>query len=181
MKYVKYLFIIISIIFVLNANANSSTLPAKFELSYNRSFLELEGDYFKNPVSIGPVDDLFQISNKSPVGAFRNIYSAYLLNDIEWLKNHYIGNVTELKSSVAQYRKITRKQRISLNGYAIFKNYAIMFLQTGKTDKKLIMILEQKDNEYRLCFNFNKRFTKTYTTIFKSYHNLGLFKVIKSK
>ena len=177
----KYLFIIVVVASIFIFNTNAKAVSSKFELSYKDSFLELDGEYLKIPVNVRPVDDLYQVSNKTPVGAFRNIYSAYILNDLEWLKQHYVGNINKLILNIKQYRKIIKKQRLSLNGYVIFKNYAIIFLQTERTDEKLIMVLEEKDKEYKLCFNFDEKFSKTYNTILKSYSNLGLFKVIKKK
>lgn len=174
--------IIITICLILASfNANAGLYPSNFEISYQDTFLELEGNYFNLPIVVMPDKNQYQLNNSNPVDAFRNIVTAYLTGNNQWLKANYIGELEDLKKNTAKYKKILKKQELYLHGFVIFKNYAVLFIETRRTSKKMLLILEDKGDGYKLCFNFKQKYLNIYKTIYQAYQRNGLFKVIKNK
>lgn len=165
-------------IFLTANNANALFYPSNFEISYKDTFLELQGNYFGIPLTVMTDKNLYQLTKRKPIEFFRIAVTAYMLKDKSWLYENYTGSKKDLNKNIKKFSNILKKQSIYLHGFAIFKNYAILFIETKRSERKMLYVLENHKGEYRICLNFKNKYSKIYNAINKAYHKKGTFKVI---
>lgn len=155
---------------------------SNYEFYYQGQVLELEGNYFGSEIPVIPYKDVYQLTNKNIVDAFRNIYTGYRNKNISWLKKHTKGSKLNNQLHTNKYLNMFKTNVYNLRGYAVYDKYAILFLIYKPTKEKFLFILEKdKYDDYNISTNFKQIHPVQYKIIDKAFKGQGEFKIVKEK
>lgn len=135
----KFLIITLSFL-ILTLSASAGVYPSKYELIYQKSFLELSGNYFTRAIRIIPSQHEYKLGNETSISAFRNIYAALQTKNFDWFSNNTLGNGSQIKNKFTYYTRLMHRDNFMLNGFLVFKKYDILFLQTRKSKIKFLFV-----------------------------------------
>ena len=179
---IKHIFVILALFgSISSANAFSSNRTI-YEFTYQNNNIELIGNYFGREVLIKLRKDMFQVSNESIVNTFRNIFTAYHERELDWLAENSAGDPKYFKEHTEKYLTQYKNHLTHMLGYALYEKYVILLLKQKEIGKKHIFVLVQdKDNKYKISLDFKKLHPVQYETIEQAFLRKGSFKVFRKK
>jgi hypothetical protein len=179
MKKLIFIFIL-SLLFTNKSYANYQ-YKANYEFYYNGELVELNGNYYENYIPVYENANLYKLGNNTVMNSFRNIATAYETQNNQWLFANSIGTNEEQKIFNKEYSKVFTKNLVSMKGYAVYKNYVIIFAKQSHESKKFLFVLKKDDSNYKISTNFKILHPKIYNIIEQTYYGNGEFKIVKNK
>ncbi|HAG52892.1 MAG TPA: hypothetical protein DCL21_03800, partial [Alphaproteobacteria bacterium] len=179
---IKKIGIILSLIFsISNAYAFSSNRTT-YEFNYKETNIELIGSYFGREVLIKPRDDMFQVSNETIVNAYRNFFTAYHKQKLNWLANNTVGNAKNFTKYTQKHLQLYKNNLTHIYGYALYEKYVILLLKQKELGKKHIFVMiKDKDGMYKASSDFKELHSIQYEAIKEAFIGHGSLKIFKRK
>jgi hypothetical protein len=179
-------FALVTLSLMLSFNANAFFKINKrtdFEFYSNGTFIETKGNLFGSKVIIPAKDDVYQYSSYTPVNAFRNIVTAFTLNEKEWLKDNTLGNQKLFDRFYSHYQPLISINPPHVYGYAIYHDYIILLVeQKSLGNARFIMAIKKDENKkYKASLDFEVKYKTAYNVILDAFAGKGELKAIKNQ